>query len=145
MWHIRTVAGVLVGTSVACMAAPAAQAADPTTMRSVGNFSGNRKQVEGIERPFFEGISKATGLPLTVTFSPMDALGVQGADALRHLRSGTFDVMSVQINLASRDDPFFDGVDPSGYPPMSEIYGRSLPPTERLSTSDFRNDLAPSC
>ena len=111
MWHIRTIAGLLAVTSVAGLVASVAQAADPTTMRSVGNFSGNRKQVEGIERPFFEGLSKTTGLPLTVTFSPMDALGVQGADALRHLRSGTFDVMSVQINLASRDEPFFDGVD----------------------------------
>src|SRR5688572_29767587 len=111
MWHAKTVSGLLVVISAAGLTASVAQAADPTTMRSVGNFSGNRKQVEGIERPFFEGLAKATGLPLTVTFSPMDALGVQGADALRHLRSGTFDVMSVQINLASRDEPFFEGVD----------------------------------
>jgi TRAP-type C4-dicarboxylate transport system substrate-binding protein len=36
---------------------------------------------------------------------------VQAADALRLLRSGTFDVMSVQIGMASRDDPFFEGLD----------------------------------
>jgi TRAP-type C4-dicarboxylate transport system substrate-binding protein len=30
---------------------------------------------------------------------------------LRLLRSGTFDVMSVQIGMAARDDPFFEGVD----------------------------------
>ncbi len=38
-------------------------------------------------------------------------LGVQAADALRLLRSGAFDVMSVQIGMASRDDPFFEGID----------------------------------
>ena len=41
----------------------------------------------------------------------MDVVGVQAADALRLLRSGTFDVMSVQIGMASRDDPFFEGID----------------------------------
>jgi TRAP-type C4-dicarboxylate transport system substrate-binding protein len=40
----------------------------------------------------------------------MDVLGVRAADALHLLRSGTFDVMSVQIDMASGDDPFFEGL-----------------------------------
>lgn len=80
-------------------------------MRVVGNFSGNKAQVEGVEKPFFESLAKTTGLPIAVTFNTMDAVGVQAADALRMLRSGAFDVMSVQVGQASRDDPFFEGID----------------------------------
>jgi TRAP-type C4-dicarboxylate transport system substrate-binding protein len=83
----------------------------PTTMRIAGNFSANGKHVGGIERPFFDAFAKNTGIAVTPNYNPMDVLGVQAADALRLLRSGAFDVMSVQIGMASRDDPFFEGVD----------------------------------
>ncbi len=67
-----------------------------------------------IETPFFENLAKETGLSLSVNFNPMDVVNVKPEDALRLLRSGTFDVMSVQIGQASRDDPFFEGVDLAG-------------------------------
>jgi TRAP-type C4-dicarboxylate transport system substrate-binding protein len=86
-------------------------AADPTSMRIAGNFSSNSKHVDAIERPFFVALPKLMGAPIAVNYNPMDVLGVQAADALRLLRSGTFDVMSVQIGMASRDDPFFEGID----------------------------------
>lgn len=88
-----------------------AQAQAPSTMRIAGNFSANGKHTGGIEKPFFDAFSKNTGLTLTPNYNPMDVLGVQAADALRLLRSGAFDVMSVQIGMASRDDPFFEGID----------------------------------
>ena len=91
--------------------ASGAQAADPTSMRVAGNFSSNRTHVEGVEKPFFTALPKLMGANLAVNYNPMDVLGVQAADALRLLRSGTFDVMSVQIGMASRDDPFFEGID----------------------------------
>ncbi len=84
---------------------------DPATMRVVGNFSANRAHVEGIERPFFAQLAQATGMRTNVTFNPLDQLGIQAADSLRLLRSGAFDVISVQIGMASRDDPFFEGLD----------------------------------
>lgn len=84
---------------------------DPATMRVVGNFSANRAHVDGIERPFFAQLAQAAGIRTNVTFNPMDQVGIQAADALRLLRSGAFDVMSVQIGMASRDDPFFEGLD----------------------------------
>lgn len=88
-----------------------AQAQNPTTLRIAGNFSSNTKHVDLIEKPFFQQLPKTAGLPLSVNYNPMDVLNVQAADALRLLRSGTFDVMSVQIGMASRDDPFFEGLD----------------------------------
>src|SRR5688572_7741016 len=89
----------------------AALAQSPNSMRIAGNFSSNNKHVDLVEKPFFLGLPKTTGIPLSVNYNPMDILNVQAADALRLLRSGTFDVMSVQIGMASRDDPFFEGLD----------------------------------
>ncbi|HRL21773.1 MAG TPA: TRAP transporter substrate-binding protein [Alcaligenes sp.] len=83
-----------------------------TPLRVVGNFSGNKIHVEQIERPFFEQLQTSMGVP--VVYNTMDAIGVNAADALRMLRSGSFDVMSVQIGMASRDDPFFEGIDLAG-------------------------------
>jgi TRAP-type C4-dicarboxylate transport system substrate-binding protein len=88
-----------------------ALAQTPTTMRVAGNFSSNKNHVDAIERPFFTGLPTALGTPMTVNYNPMDVVNVQAADALRLLRSGAFDVMSVQIGMASRDDPFFEGID----------------------------------
>ena len=95
----------------ALLGAGLCHAAEPTSMRIAGNFSSNTKHVDHIERPFFANLSTTLGRPLAVNYNPMDAVGVQAADALRMLRSGTFDVMSVQIGMASRDDPFFEGID----------------------------------
>jgi TRAP-type C4-dicarboxylate transport system substrate-binding protein len=105
-----TTAIAAIGAAFA-LGAATAFAADPATMRIAGNFSSNNKHVDGIEKPFFIALPKLTGIPLNINYNPMDVLGVQAADALRLLRSGTFDVMSVQIGMASRDDPFFEGVD----------------------------------
>src|SRR5258706_15021810 len=88
-----------------------ALAQNPTTMRVAGNFSSNKNHVDAIERPFFVALPTTLGVPLQVNYNPMDVVNVQAADALRLLRSGTFDVMSVQIGMASRDDPFFEGID----------------------------------
>jgi TRAP-type C4-dicarboxylate transport system substrate-binding protein len=108
--RLRRFAGIT--TLIAMTAfAGAALAQAPSTMRIAGNFSANGKHVGGIEKPFFDGLPKNTGINLATNYNPMDVLGVQAADALRMLRSGAFDVMSVQIGMASRDDPFFEGVD----------------------------------
>ncbi len=88
-----------------------AHAADPAAMRIAGNFSSNAKHIDQVERPFFTNLPKILGTPMAINYNPMDTVGVQAADALRMLRSGTFDVMSVQIGMAARDDPFFEGVD----------------------------------
>ena len=95
-------------TAWTLVAAPALAADIP--LRIAGNFSQNQKQI-GIERSFFETLGKSTGVPLAVNYNPMDVVGVKAPDALRLLRSGAFDVMSVQIGMASRDDPFFEGID----------------------------------
>jgi TRAP-type C4-dicarboxylate transport system substrate-binding protein len=105
---------LLVSTAlfIAAAMAGAAFAQTPTTMRVAGNFSSNKNHVDAIEKPFFGALPAALGTPaMAMNYNPMDVVNVQAADALRLLRSGTFDVMSVQIGMASRDDPFFEGID----------------------------------
>lgn len=114
---------------VACsLLAPAAGAfaAEPASMRVAGNFSSNRNHVDAIERPFFIALPKLMGAPMQVNYNPMDVLGVQAADAFRLLRSGAFDVMSVQIGMASRDDPFFEGIDLIGVSTNMEDLRRAV-------------------
>ena len=102
------------GAALLAGTAGLASAQSPTTMRVAGNFSSSVTHSEGIERPFFNGLAAQTGLPLAMNFNPMDVVNVKADDALRLLRSGAFDVMSVQIGQASRDDPFFEGIDLAG-------------------------------
>lgn len=53
----------------------------------------------------------APGTGLAVTRSEFQALSLNLADALRLVRSGSFDVVSVQVGLAARDDAFLEGID----------------------------------
>jgi len=101
-----------IAIAAAVIAIPRPSAAEsPATMRIAGNFSSNTKHVDAIEKPFFTALPKTLNRPLAINYNAMDVVNVQAADALRLLRSGTFDVMSVQIGMASRDDPFFEGLD----------------------------------
>lgn len=99
----------LVALSLA-WAAPAASQQTPTSIRVAGHFSANAHHI-AVERPFYEGLPGVLGVQMQVSYSPMDQVGVQAADALRLLRSGAFDMMSVTIGNAARDEPFFDGLD----------------------------------
>ncbi|WP_205619083.1 TRAP transporter substrate-binding protein [Halomonas halocynthiae] len=103
---------IVLGTSVVFGMVLASTSQAETTLRVVGNFSGNKLHVEEVERPFFDELGGHEGL--NVVYNTMDAIGVEAADALRMIRSGAFDVMSVQIGMASRDEPFFEGIDLAG-------------------------------
>lgn len=48
---------------------------------------------------------------LRIERSEFQTLGLAMADALRLVRAGTFDVVSTQVGLAARDDPFLEGID----------------------------------
>jgi TRAP-type C4-dicarboxylate transport system substrate-binding protein len=96
------------GLALAALPALAQQA--PIPLRAVGHFSQNTKQIE-IEKAFYAALPAQTGMNFQTTFNPMDQIGLQAADALRHLRTGAFDVMAVLIGQVARDEPFFDGLD----------------------------------
>ena len=101
--------GFAIGTLVTIVAS-ALPAHAQIDMRVAGITSSNRKHVD-IERPFFDALAKNTGIQIRVSYSPHDSVGMNLQDALRHVRTGSFDILSVPIGLLSRDDPFFEGLD----------------------------------
>ena len=76
--------------------------ANSAELKVAGNFTKNVKHV-AIEKAYFESIN--------ANYNPMDVIGIKAPDALRLIKAGTFDVMSVQIGMASRDEPLFEGID----------------------------------
>ena len=58
-----------------------------------------------------DGARHRAGAGLKADRSEFMALGLNLADALRLVRSGSYDVVSTQVGLASRDDPFLEGID----------------------------------
>jgi len=76
--------------------------ANSAALKVAGNFTKNVKHV-AIEKTYFESIN--------ANYNPMDVIGIKAPDALRLIKAGTFDVMSVQIGMASRDEPLFEGID----------------------------------
>ncbi|AUN96117.1 TRAP transporter substrate-binding protein [Pseudazoarcus pumilus] len=99
--------------ALACGAVVATAAHATQNLRVTGNFAQNVKHV-AVETEFFEQLQEKSGVDVAVNYNPMDVVGVRAPDALRMLRSGAFDIMSVQIGMASRDDPFFEGIDVVG-------------------------------
>ncbi len=63
------------------------------------------------EKAAVDRITESEELGVEVTYNQYETLGLKQADALRLIRAGTFDVISTQIGLASRDDPFLEGLD----------------------------------
>lgn len=89
-------------------AADAAQS--QTQLRLLSQSQSNSTQFP-IETANSERIGADTALGIAVQRQEYQALGLQMGDALRFVRAGTFDVISTQVGLASRDDPFVEGID----------------------------------
>ncbi len=70
-------------------------------------------------------MERMTGsLNLRIDRSEFQTLGLNMADALRLVRQGTFDIVSTQVGLAARDDPFLEGIDLIGVSTdMGELRG----------------------
>jgi TRAP-type C4-dicarboxylate transport system substrate-binding protein len=104
-------AGVIITLSVA------AQAADNIKLRVAGNLMATGLIQQKMEQPFFENLAKTTGLPLDVDYKPMDVVGIKDVEGLRVLKSGLFDIVSLRLSQASRDEPFILGSDIVGLSP----------------------------
>ena len=115
MDRIRLALRLAVSTTFVASLMATAQAQE-VRFRIAGTYSQNTKIVE-IERPFFEGLAKRTGINLALNYNPIDVLGVKAQDALRLISSGAFDVMSIPVGMMGRDDPFFEGMDLIGLSP----------------------------
>ena len=89
------------------------QAAGQSTVRVLGGFS-NQLQNSAIEKPFFEGLDKATGGKIKAQFRFIDEVGLKGFDGVRQLQSGIFQIMAISPGYVAGDEPFFIGLDMPG-------------------------------
>jgi TRAP-type C4-dicarboxylate transport system substrate-binding protein len=81
---------------------------------ATGNIQANK------ERPFFEALGKRTGLPLTVSYQPIDGLDMDPEEGLELVQHGIVDIASLGIAVISKRDPFFLGLDIVGLTPDYE-------------------------
>ena len=72
---------------------------------------------KNMEQPFFEGLAKASGLPIEVDYKPVDVTGIKDLEELRILKSGLFDIVSLRLSQVSRDEPMILGLDLVGLNP----------------------------
>lgn len=81
-----------------------------TQLRFLSQFLSTAKQYPA-EKAALDAIDADPSLGIDVIHNEYKALGLKLGDGLRLVRSGSFDVVTVQIGQASRDDAFLEGLD----------------------------------
>ncbi len=80
------------------------------------------------EQAFFENFAEITGVDVKVNYKPLDVTGFRAEETLRLLKNGLFDVVAVRMAEATRDEPFFLGMDLAGmnpnYQTARDIYAK---------------------
>lgn len=101
---------VIVGAAVGAMMSVTAAGADTVNVRFVTQFAGTDPK-SPLEIAFVESLVANPAVDVEFDYREMQVLNIKAADGFRLVRSATFDMMSVQIGHASRDEPFFEGLD----------------------------------
>ncbi len=102
----------------AATAAPAH--AETRMLKALGQPGATGLIQENLEKPFFENFAEETGLDVEVSFQALDQTGIEGAEELRILKSGLFDIISLRLQQVSRDEPMLLGLDLVGLNPSFE-------------------------
>ncbi|MEV8467662.1 TRAP transporter substrate-binding protein [Fluviibacterium sp. DFM31] len=79
-------------------------------LRFLSQFLPTAKQYPN-EMAGLDALAADEALDIDVSVNEYKALGLSTADGLRLARAGTFDVTTIQIGTASRDDAFLEGLD----------------------------------
>ena len=66
------------------------------------------------EAPFFETLPARTGLPLRVTYRPVELAGFKDTHQLRMLEDGLFDLVSLRFLQNREAEPLLEGIDLAG-------------------------------
>lgn len=103
----------LAGLAMLTVAAPQAASAADATLRILG-WNGGQPQQDVVERPTWNKLEETTNGLLAAQFRTLDELGLKGPEALRTLKSGAFDIVSIQVSFVSGDDAVFVGSDLPG-------------------------------
>lgn len=97
--------------AAATLFALAPASADTITLRVLGQPAGSGLIAQQKEHPFFEKLAETSGLDIKVEYLPIDVAGIPDTDALRILKSGLFDIISIRGPQVSRDEPSVLGLD----------------------------------
>lgn len=91
--------------------------ADTLMLKAIGQPGATGLIQQNLEAPFFENFAEKTGLDVSVNFQALDQTGIKGAEQLRILKSGLFDIISLRLQQVSRDEPMILGLDLVGLNP----------------------------
>ena len=92
-------------------------AAETIELKALGQPGATGEIQKNLEAPFFAELAERTGLDLDVSFQTLDQTGIKGAEELRILKSGLFDIISLRLQQVSRDEPMILGLDLVGQNP----------------------------
>ena len=120
--------------------ATAAPAKADTELRFLSQFVPTQKHFPN-EKASLDAVAADQALGINVTTNEYKSLGLKTSDGLRLVRAGTFDVVTVQIGTASRDDPFLEGLDLSA-PFEGEVEGAGEDELIAASAAIHRHLLA---
>lgn len=111
--QLAVLCGVLL-TSPHSLAADTVELAVAGSVSATGNIQANK------EEPFFEALAERSGLPLDVSYHPIDRLDMDPEEGLELVQHGIVDIASLGIAVISKRDPFFLGLDIVGLTPDYE-------------------------
>jgi TRAP-type C4-dicarboxylate transport system substrate-binding protein len=63
------------------------------------------------EAPFFQNLTKTTGLPLDVAYRALNQTGVKDIFQLQLMKEGVFDIVSLRFIQNSKTEPTLEGID----------------------------------
>ena len=100
----------LTAIMLSCVLATGA-VAQTRTLKVLGQPGATGEIQKNKEGPFFQNFADNTGLDVNANFQTLDQTGVKGAEELRILKSGLFDIISLRLQQVSRDAPAIMGLD----------------------------------
>ena len=101
-------------------------AAQTITLKVLGQPTATGQIQKNKEAPFFANFAKNTGLDVKVSYQTLDQTGIKGAEELRLLKSGLFDIISLRLQQVSRDEPIILGLDLVGLNPTYEAAAKTM-------------------
>ncbi len=123
MLRRNTLTAVAVAASMTFAATSSAAAAEVEI--NVLGFWGNQPQIDDVDRPLWESLEAESNGRIDVNYVTLNEAGIKGGQALRFLRKGAFDIMTISVSYVSGDEPSFVAVDLPGiafnYETLKEI------------------------
>jgi TRAP-type C4-dicarboxylate transport system substrate-binding protein len=110
----------LVALCLILLTSPQSLAADTVELRVAGSVSATGNIQAHKEQPFFEALAERTGLPLAISYQPIDRLDMDPEEGLELVQHGIVDIASLGVAVISKRDPFFLGLDVVGLTPDYE-------------------------